>query len=115
MRSRWPETRLKSYEHQPEGPMLVYLNGRFLPKSSATVSVEDRGFIFGDGVYEVWRVVNGHLFETDRHVARLAFGLRELRIAMPESLTAAGIEQIADRLLHDSGLESGEATFYVEV
>jgi len=95
--------------------VLAYLNGSFLARSSATVSVEDRGFIFGDGVYEVWRVVNGRLFETERHLARLAFGLRELRIAAPESLTVGGIEQIADRLLRESGLENGEATFYVEV
>ncbi len=43
--------------------MLVYLNGGFLPKAEAKISVEDRGFIFGDGVYEVWRVLRGTLFE----------------------------------------------------
>ena len=64
--------------------VICYRNGEYLPRASATISVEDRGFIFGDGVYEVWRVVNGRLFETDRHLARLAFGLGELRIASPD-------------------------------
>jgi D-alanine transaminase len=95
--------------------MLAYLNGRYISRSSATISVDDRGFVFGDGVYEVWRAVNGRLFEIDRHLARLAFGLSELRISVPEPLTRESTEQIADRLLRESGLIEGEATFYVEV
>ena len=95
--------------------MFAYLNGQYLPRSSATVSVEDRGFIFGDGVYEVWRVVNGRLFETAKHLARLQFGLSELRIALPEQLSLTGVEQIAERLLRESGFATGEATFYVQV
>jgi D-alanine transaminase len=95
--------------------VLAYLNGKYIARSTATISVEDRGFIFGDGVYEVWRAVNGRLFEIDRHLARLAVGLSELRIVMPEPLTRESTEQIADRLLRESGLTEGEATFYVEV
>lgn len=95
--------------------MFAYLNGSFLPRSSATISVDDRGFIFGDGVYEVWRVVNGRLFESDRHTARLIRGLDELRISRPEGLDAGRIAEIADRLLSESGIKTGEATFYVEV
>jgi D-alanine transaminase len=95
--------------------VLAYLNGQFLPRSTATVSVEDRGFVFGDGVYEVWRVVNGRLFESERHLSRLEFGLRELRIVLPEPLSLPAIEQIADRLLRESSLTMGEATFYVEI
>lgn len=95
--------------------MLAYLNGQFLPRSEAKISVEDRGFIFGDGVYEVWRAVNGRLFENERHLARLAFGLRELRIDAADILKADVITGIADRLLTESGLTEGEATLYVEV
>jgi D-alanine transaminase len=95
--------------------VLAYLNGSFLPRSSATVSVEDRGFIFGDGVYEVWRAVNGRLFQSDRHIARLVHGLGELRIALPDSLHSSRLGPIADRLLGESGLTDGEATLYVEV
>jgi len=97
--------------------LLAYLNGRFLSRSAAQVSVEDRGFIFGDGVYEVWRVVNGRLFETERHVDRLAFGLRELRIARPDLVSVSGITDVAEHLLRESGLSSSgsEATLYVQV
>ena len=75
--------------------MLVYLNGRFLPKSEATVSVEDRGFIFGDGVYEVWRVVNGRLFEAER--AARGAELRE-RVLLGHSL-----DSWSERLLRAAG------------
>lgn len=95
--------------------MVVYLNGEFLPRSEAKVSVEDRGFIFGDGVYEVWRVVHGRLFESERHYARLEHGLGELRISAPASATHEGLRAIAERLLAENDLARGEATFYVEV
>lgn len=95
--------------------MLAYLNGEFLPRSTATIPIEDRGFIFGDGVYEVWRVVNGRLFETDRHLARLAFGLHELRIAAPDIARREVLDEVAERLLSESNLLAAEATLYVEV
>lgn len=95
--------------------MLAYLNGQFLPRAAAAVPVEDRGFVFGDGVYEVWRVVGGRLFETERHLARLSSGLRELRIPAPDLVDRDRLTAIADRLLTDDGLLDGEATFYVEV
>jgi D-alanine transaminase len=95
--------------------VLAYLNGQYLPRSAATIPVEDRGFIFGDGVYEVWRVVNGRLFETDRHLSRLAFGLGELRIAAPDIVRRQVLDEVAERLLAESGLTVGEATLYVEI
>src|SRR5215208_3081349 len=93
----------------------VYLNGRFGPKAEATISVEDRGFIFGDGVYEVWRVVNGRLFEHERHLARLTSGLRELRITVPDVVQSDAMVEVAEHLLRESKLTNGEATFYVEI
>lgn len=95
--------------------MLAYLNGQFLPRADAAVPVEDRGFVFGDGVYEVWRVVGGRLFETERHLARLSSGLSELRIPAPDLVDPSRLVAIAERLLTDGGLLDGEATFYVEV
>ena len=95
--------------------MIVYLNGSFLPKEQALVPVEDRGFIFGDGVYEVWRIVNGQLFEADRHMARLTRGLGELRIAPPAESEAARIQEIAERLITENGLADGEGTLYLEI
>lgn len=62
---------------------LCYLDGEFTRLSQARVSVLDRGFIFGDGVYEVIPVYGGRLFRLDQHLARLGRSLAKLRIAMP--------------------------------
>jgi len=96
------------------GP-LAYLNGEFVPRSSATLSVDDRGFVFGDGVYEVWRVIAGQPFELDAHLARLQFGLGELRIAPPDIVERDVFASVAKRLLGASSLETGEATIYLEI
>ncbi len=53
-------------------PNIAWLNGKFLPLEDATISIEDRGFQFGDGVYEVIRVYGGSLFRLDEHLSRLA-------------------------------------------
>jgi D-alanine transaminase len=95
--------------------MLCYLNGRFLPRSEAAIPIEDRGFIFGDGIYEVWRVINGRLFESERHLARLGNGLRELRIPAPDIADPNVLNEIAERILSENGLLEGEATLYVEI
>ena len=67
----------------PDFPCL--LNGRLLPLNQAQVSVLDRGFIFGDGVYEVIPVYGRRLFRFDEHMARLGRSLDKLRIANPHS------------------------------
>lgn len=95
--------------------MLVYLNGRYGPDREAAISVLDRGFVFGDGVYEVWRAVRGQLFEGERHQRRLERGLSELRIVRPKEASLDGITAIGEQLLRANGLESGEATLYVEI
>jgi D-alanine transaminase len=63
----------------------AYVNGRYLPWRHATVHVEDRGYQFADGVYEVCEVRGGRMVDERRHMARLARSLSELRIAMPMS------------------------------
>ena len=63
--------------------LLCYLNGEFTPISQAKVSVLDRGFIFGDGIYEVVPVYGRRLFRFDEHMARLNRSLSKLRIANP--------------------------------
>ena len=95
--------------------MLVYVNGRYVDSTDATISVLDRGFMFGDGVYEVWRVVRGQLFEAARHQSRLERGLRELRMAQPPESSLDGLLAIARRLLEANGLLDREATLYVQV
>ncbi len=62
---------------------LCYLNGEYLPLSQAKVSVLDRGFIFGDGVYEVVPVYGRKLFRFDEHMARLSRSLGKVRIENP--------------------------------
>jgi D-alanine transaminase len=70
---------------------IAYVNGRYLPHRDAMVHVEDRGYQFGDGVYEVCEVRGGRLIDERRHMARLGRSLDELRIRMPMSLAALGI------------------------
>src|SRR5690348_15087484 len=70
---------------------IAYVNGRYLPQSSAAVAVEDRGYQFADGVYEVCEVRGGRLIDERRHMARLSRSLGELRITQPMSFAALGI------------------------
>jgi D-alanine transaminase len=65
-----------------------HLNGLTLPLNEAKVSVMDRGFIFGDGIYEVAPVYQGKLFRFEQHMARMARSLAELRIPNPHSEAA---------------------------
>ncbi len=62
---------------------VAYVNGRYLPHRQATVHVEDRGYQFADGIYEVIEVRGGGFIDEDRHLARLVRSLGELRIAAP--------------------------------
>lgn len=64
---------------------IAYVNGRYVPHAEAAVHIEDRGYQFGDGVYEVCEVRDGALIDETRHLARLARSLRELRIRRPMS------------------------------
>jgi D-alanine transaminase len=67
---------------------VAYVNGRFLRQAEAGVSIEDRGYQLGDGVYEVWAVMDGRLADAEGHFARLERSLGELRIPMPMSRAA---------------------------
>ena len=92
----------------------VYLDGEYLPRRDARVSVDDRGFLFGDGVYEVIRALDGVLFEPAAHALRMAGGLQALGIA----LAAPGprrLLEVAGRLLRENGLLEGEAIVYMQV
>jgi D-alanine transaminase len=70
---------------------IAYVNGRYVPHARALVHVEDRGFQFADGVYEVCEVQGGHLIDERRHMERLARSLTELRMALPMTLRALGM------------------------
>ncbi|MDF1505760.1 aminotransferase class IV, partial [Roseisolibacter sp. H3M3-2] len=94
--------------------MLVYLDGAFLPKAEARLPVDDRGFLFGDGVYEVTRAVHGRLFEVDRHLARLRDGVAALRLPFDDAALAV-LPNVWQRLLAANGLTAGEAMVYFQV
>jgi D-alanine transaminase len=70
---------------------IAYVNGRYLPHRNAMVHVEDRGYQFADGVYEVCEVRDASIVDERRHMMRLQRSLSELRIRMPMSLSALSV------------------------
>nr|WP_196870096.1 D-amino acid aminotransferase [Polaromonas sp. CG_9.11] len=90
----------------PDTP--CYLNGDFSTLRDAKISVLDRGFIFGDGVYEVVPAYAGKLFRFEQHMARLGRSLAELRI--PNPLTQDGWRDTALKLIADYALSTGADT-----
>ncbi|MCB4768287.1 D-amino-acid transaminase [Ancylobacter sp. Lp-2] len=70
---------------------VAYVNGLYVPHADAAVHVEDRGYQFADGVYEVCEVRGGRMVDERRHMERLQRSLRELRIAMPMPPAALGV------------------------
>lgn len=83
----------------------AYVNGRFLPHDAAAVHVEDRGFQFGDAIYEVWSIRAGELMDADGHFGRLERSLGELRIPNPKS--RAGYRLLIAELLRRNRLRDG--------
>ncbi len=69
---------------------VAYVNGQYRPHGQAVIHVEDRGFQFADGVYEVWSVFDGRLADFDGHMTRLHRSLNELRIDIPMTREALG-------------------------
>ena len=96
-----------------------YLNGEFTQLQNAKISVMDRGFIFGDGIYEVVPVYGGQPFRFAQHMARLERSLAELRITNP--MSRAEWAAIASKLIADyaqsTGAEgqNGDQMIYIQV
>jgi D-alanine transaminase len=67
---------------------IAYVNGRYLPQREASVNIEDRGYQFADGVYEVVHLYDGRFVDEDRHLDRLDRSLRALRLPSPMSRAA---------------------------
>ncbi len=80
---------------------LVYLNGEYVPKSSANISIFDRGLLFSDAVYEVISVIDGRLIDMDRHVSRLERSLGELSINAFADWTAISQYLVAENKLQE--------------
>jgi D-alanine transaminase len=84
---------------------IAYVNGRYLPHRDAAVHVEDRGYQFADGVYEVCEVRGGRLIDQRRHMERLQRSLSELKIAMPMPLTSLGV--VLHEVVRRNGVRDG--------
>jgi D-alanine transaminase len=89
----------------------VYLNGRFLPLAEAGISPLDRGFLYGDGVYEVIPVYSRRAFRIDEHVKRLQATLDGIQLANP--LTADGWKEVVAKLIADAPWD--DQSIYLQV
>jgi aminodeoxychorismate lyase len=87
--------------------VLVFLNGRFVPEEKAVVSVFDRAFLYGDGLFETIRVVNGEPFRWKQHMRRLRQGTQFLKIKLPfppGALLSSALKLVAKNKMPDSVL-----------
>ncbi len=90
---------------------LAYVNGRYVPHAQAMVHVEDRGYQFADGVYEVVPVIDGVLIDEEPHLDRLGYSLGELKIAWPVSRPV--LQLILREMVAKNGLIRGLVYFQV--
>jgi len=90
----------------------VYFNGKLVPKNEITISPDDRGFLFADGVYEVIRWYEGFFYDMDSHVTRLKRSMRELRINWDGT---DSFPSIALDLIKQNKLENHPAMVYVQI
>ncbi|MEJ2614142.1 MAG: D-amino-acid transaminase [Ignavibacteriaceae bacterium] len=91
--------------------MIVYINGDFVQENEVKISPYDRGFLFGDGIYEVIRTYNGRLFKMDEHLNRLAYSLKEVRI---NNFNVNIIKTIVDELIPRNNL-SNDFAVYIQI
>jgi len=92
---------------------IVYLDGDFLPIEEAKVSVLDRGFIFGDGVYEVIPAYGGHLFRLEQHLQRLNNSLDGIHLENP--LTTGQWQQIIEEIVQRNNQGNQDQSIYLQV
>lgn len=84
---------------------IVYVNGEYLPAEDAKISIFDRGFLMGDGVYEVTSVLGGKLIDFEGHVKRLERSLGELGMEMP--MPADELRDVHAALVEQNGIDEG--------
>ncbi|HVO04826.1 MAG TPA: D-amino-acid transaminase [Candidatus Cybelea sp.] len=84
---------------------IAYVNGRYLPHRTAAVHIEDRGYQFADGVYEVVPVLKGRLIDEDLHLDRLDFSLGELAIMPP--MERGPLKLVLREVLRRNGIDRG--------
>ena len=86
-------------------PRFAYVNGRYVPHAQAAVHVEDRGYQFADGVYEVVPIRRGRPINENSHLDRLDYSLRALRIAWP--MSRAALKLVLRELIRRNGVADG--------
>jgi len=91
-------------------PEVIYLDGRFVAPEQAVISIHDRGFLFGDAVYEVFRSYEGRIWALERHLRRLQRSLEEIDLARVDAHEIGSIVQAANRRS-----EFPNASIYVQV
>jgi len=92
-------------------PKYVFLNGNIVPHQDAKISVFDRGFIFGDGVYEVMVKINGSFFYGDAHLERLVSSLEKINLEFDIN----GLSENIEDLLKASSLEDEDCLVYIQI
>lgn len=90
----------------------VYLNGQFIQSDQAAISPDDRGFLFGDSIYEVTRWYGGYFLDLPGHAARLRRSLKETRLEWDEQ---DRIEELSEELIHRNSLGGECAIVYFQV
>lgn len=90
---------------------IVYVNGSFEPEEDAKISIFDRGFLFGDAVYEVTAVLDGRLVDFDGHLARLDRSLGEIEI--PRPMPDEGLRELHETLIAENRVDEG--IVYLEI
>ncbi len=91
---------------------ISYINGQFLPANEISISPDDRGFLFADGIYEVVRWYEGDFFDMEGHLLRLKRSMRELRIIWP---LADEFPSLAKELIIRNSLQKTPALVYIQV
>ena len=92
-------------------PGEVYINGEWRPREQAVVSVFDRGFLFGDGIYEVIPAYDNKLFTLAEHLRRMQDGLEAIGIAFD----AAALADVARQAVARASFPNGEGCVYLQV
>jgi len=92
-------------------PRIAYVNGAYVPHADAAVHIEDRGYQFADGVYEVCEVRHGYIVDLNRHLDRLDRSLRELRIDWP--MRRAALVHVIREVIRRNRVRNG--LFYMQV
>ena len=92
--------------------MIAYFNGEYMDKEQVRISPDDRGFLFGDGLYEVIRSYRGNLFLGDEHIQRLNYGARQLRL---KDTDFSYLKEVGLELIRKNDLEDQDATIYFQV